>query len=94
MVKPAHHVDLAGLGRHHDDGNGAGGRILPQAGQNGIAVLVGQHDIQDHQLGQTLVHGMPEALAVGKALDLKIVGLQGVLLQLPYAGVVLHNIDH
>ena len=89
VVQPLDDVDLAGFGRDHNDRQRAGSRVVPQLGQDLIAVLVRQHHVQNDQLGPGLVQRRPKAGAVLAAGGLVTVGLQGILFQFADAGVIL-----
>ena len=94
VVQPFYHINLAGFGCDHDDWYGAGRGGLPQAAQNLVAVLIGQHNVQNHQVGRGLPHGSPEGSPVLKPADGVLVGLQSILLQLTDGCVIFNNIDH
>ena len=94
MVQPLDDVDLAGFGRDHDDRRCGAGRVGAQLGQNLVAVLVGQHDVQNDEVGPPAAQRRPEAGCVLAARGLVPVGLQSVLLQLTDAGVVLDDVNH
>ena len=94
VVQPLDDVDLAGFGRDHDDRRCGAGRVGAQLGQNLVAVLVGQHDVQNDEVGPPAAQRRPEAGRVLAARGLVPVGLQSVLLQLTDAGVVLDDVDH
>ena len=94
VVQPLDDVDLAGFGRDHDDRRCGAGRVGAQLGQNLVAVLVGQHDVQNDEVGPPAAQRRPEAGRVLAARGLVPVGLQSVLLQLTDAGVVLDDVNH
>ena len=58
------------------------------------AVLLGQHDIQQHKLGQLLLHRPPEFRRQREALGLKALAFQTVDDELSDAVVVLKKINH
>ena len=94
VVQPLDNINFAGLGRDHNDRQVCAGGVGAQLVQDLVAVLIGQHHIQNDQLGPGLAHGSPEAGGVLAAAGVIAVGLQRVLLQLTDAGVVLDDIDH
>ena len=75
MVQPLDDVDLAGFGRDHDDRRCGAGRVGAQLGQNLVAVLVGQHDVQNDEVGPPAAQRRPEAGRVLAARGLVPVGL-------------------
>ena len=81
VVQPFYHINL-------------GGRVVPQLGQDLVAVLIGKHNVQNHQVGHGLPHGSPEGSPVLKPADGVLVGLQSILLQLTDGCVIFNNIDH
>ncbi len=78
------------FGRDHNDRQVCAGGVGAQLAQDLVAVLIGQHHIQNDQL-PGLAHGSPEAGGVLSAACVIAVGLQRVLLQLTDAGVALDN---
>ena len=75
VVQPLDDVDLAGFGRDHDDRRCGAGRVGAQLGQNLVAVLVGQHDVQNDEVGPPAAQRRPEAGRVLAARGLVPVGL-------------------
>ena len=74
-VEAAHGVQLAGLGRYHDDGQTPQGRGGAELFQDGEAVLTGEHHVQDDQFRRRGVDGLPERLRGLEAHGLVAVGL-------------------
>ena len=75
VVQPLDDVDLAGFGRDHDDRRCGAGRVGAQLGQNLVAVLVGQHDVQNDEVGPPAAQRRPKAGRVLAARGLVPVGL-------------------
>ena len=75
VVQPLDDVDLAGFGRDHDDRRCGAGRVGAQLSQNLVAVLVGQHDVQNDEVGPPAAQRRPEAGRVLVARGLVPVGL-------------------
>ena len=94
VVQPLDDVDLAGLGRDHNDRDGRRGGVGAELGQNLVAVLVRQHDVQNDQLGPGIAQCSPKAGRVLAAPGFVAVGIQSILFQLTDAGVVLDDVDH
>ena len=93
-VQPLHLVHLLPARRDHDHRQAAGAGVLPEPGQQAVAVLAGQHHIQQHQLGQLNAHGLQKGLSFLKAARLKARLPQRVALQLADARIVLYDVDH
>ena len=74
-VEAAHGVQLAGLGRYHDDGQTPQGRGGAELFQDGEAVLTGEHHVQDDQFRRRGVDGLPERLRGLEAHGFVAVGL-------------------
>ena len=94
VVQTLDDINFAGLGCDHNDRQVCAGGVGAQLVQDLVAVLIGQHHIQNDQLGPGLAHGGPEAGGVLAAACVIAVGLQRVLLQLTDAGIVFDNVNH
>ena len=87
-------VIFTALGGEHDHRRAAGGGTLPQLAQHLQAVLFGQHDIQQDQLGSLPGQHLPEGRGSVKARGLKTGIVQCINYQFPDAGVVFHQKNH
>ena len=81
-------VILRVLGREHDDGQLLRPRRRPELLQDGQAVLLREHDVQQDQIGLGLAHGLPKLRRALEALGLVALAVQGVDDQLADAVVV------
>ena len=93
-IQAAHLVVFRALGREHHHRHMLGGLIGAQAAQNLQPVDARQHDVEQHQVGKTLIAGGEEALGVGKARGLEARLAQRVASQLADVGVVFDVVDH
>lgn len=59
--KTGHFIVQLGFGGEHEDGEVGGGEILPQAAGHFVAVHVGHHHVQQHQVG-LFFHGFADPL--------------------------------
>ena len=71
-----------------------GRRRVREPGQQAVAVLAGQHHIQQDQLGQLNAHGLQKGLPLLKAARFKARLFQRIALQLADARIVLYDVDH
>ena len=75
LIQSQHLVVLGALGGEHDDRQGLGGGHGAQALEYLQTVLLGQHDIQQHQLRAALLHGLPKLGGTVKPLGLHALAL-------------------
>ena len=88
-VQPHHLVVLGALGSEHDDGDGGGAPVLTELFQNGEAVLLRQHDVQQHQLRHFLLHRLPELRGQREAPGGQALAVEGIDDEIPDAAVIL-----
>ena len=94
LVQAQYLVILRALGGEHDDLDLPGGGHGPHPAEDLQAVLLGQHNVQQDQLRNLFLHGLPEQGGTLKTLCFHSLALQRIDHQLSDAGVVLQNIDH
>ena len=92
-VQAHHPVILRVLRGEHDHRNALGGRRGPQLLQDGKAILLRQHNIQQDQGGLGALHRAPKIRRPVKALGLVALAAQGVNDQLANAVVVLQQVN-
>lgn len=68
--------------------------ILLKPGQQTVAILSGQHHIQQHQLGQLNAHSLQKGLSFLKAARLKARLSERIALQLADTWIVFYDVDH
>ena len=93
-VEAAHGVELGALGREHHDGHVLRGRFCSQHMEDLEAVDLGQHDVEQHELGQALLAGGEELAGRGEALRVEPGLAQRVHREVADVGVVFNVVDH
>ncbi|MNF08814.1 hypothetical protein D3C80_2093270 [compost metagenome] len=67
--------------------------MLAQIARQAQAILAGQADIQQHQVGKPLLQCLAQRLAIGTAAHLAAMAAQIVLQQLTHLDIVVHHQD-
>ena len=97
VIRPAvqahHPVILRVLGGQHDHRQPLGGRRGPQLLEDGQAVLLRQHDVQQHQGWLRPLHGLPEIGRTVEPLGLIALAAQCINHQFADAVVILQQKD-
>ncbi len=93
QVEPVGLVELVALGREHHDGDVPCGRLAPQAAQHREAVHIGQHDVEEHEVGNGLGAGVEELSRRREALRADARLGEGVERELEDARVILEIVD-
>ena len=93
-VQTFHPVIFRVFGGQHDDRKRCCLRVLAKAFQNGNAVFLRKHDVQQNKFGQLPGQRLPEEMGKREAADLEALAFQGITDQFADAVVVLNEIDH
>ncbi len=86
-------VGLVGAGGEHDDRHLGQARVFAHPAAEAEAVLVGQHHVEDRQVGTGLVHGGTKARAIGHGAHLEAGAAEEGLQQFANFLVVIHQED-
>ena len=93
-VKAEHLVKFRALCGKHDDGDAPRAGSAAQALEHGKAILLRQHDVEQHERRNTLFQRLPKGRRPLEALRLKPLAVERINDEFPDAVVILEKIDH